>query len=576
MRGRAGERFAVRNSGAAAVVEGVGDHGCEYMTGGTRGRARPDRPQLRRRHVAAASRSCSTADGRRVQPRDGRPGPARGREDVRLLCGPGRAPPRRDRLAVAARLLRRLGRSRSRSSPQGDARAITSGSSMDADARPPRPPAATSTQAVIARCATWLTRTGSSTLPSRRLPARRAVPVRLAATGARSTRRAVRRADPRAGRPLHGLRHPVLPRRLPARQPDPRLERPRPYRGDWDAAIERAARDQQLPRVHRAALPGPVRVLVRARDHRRPGDDQADRGRDHRPGRGDDGWITPAAAAERRPASGSASSAPARPGSPPRSSWPAPATRSPSTSATTRSAACCATASPTSSWRSSTSTGGWSSWRRRASASRPTSTSASTSPPTELRAEHDAVLLACGARGPRDLPTRPAATSTASTWRWTTCAANRVAAGAARRRGHHRRRQARRSSSAAATRRPTASAPRTGRAPIACTSSTHTRAAGRTRRRRDPWPTWPMILRDYPAHEEGGERVFAVASRHSSATTTATSRARPRRRGPDVQSRRPPGVDEVPGTERGFRPSWSCWPSASAAPSRPAARPPRA
>ncbi|MEV6928590.1 glutamate synthase large subunit [Dactylosporangium sp. NPDC051485] len=35
MRGRAGERFAVRNSGAVAVVEGVGDHGCEYMTGGT-------------------------------------------------------------------------------------------------------------------------------------------------------------------------------------------------------------------------------------------------------------------------------------------------------------------------------------------------------------------------------------------------------------------------------------------------------------------------------------------------------------------------------------------------------------
>ena len=32
--GRAGERFAVRNSGATAVIEGVGDHGCEYMTGG--------------------------------------------------------------------------------------------------------------------------------------------------------------------------------------------------------------------------------------------------------------------------------------------------------------------------------------------------------------------------------------------------------------------------------------------------------------------------------------------------------------------------------------------------------------
>ena len=34
IRGKAGERFAVRNSGANAVVEGIGDHGCEYMTGG--------------------------------------------------------------------------------------------------------------------------------------------------------------------------------------------------------------------------------------------------------------------------------------------------------------------------------------------------------------------------------------------------------------------------------------------------------------------------------------------------------------------------------------------------------------
>src|SRR4029450_2419743 len=32
--GRAGERFAVRDSGAVAVIEGLGDHGCEYMTGG--------------------------------------------------------------------------------------------------------------------------------------------------------------------------------------------------------------------------------------------------------------------------------------------------------------------------------------------------------------------------------------------------------------------------------------------------------------------------------------------------------------------------------------------------------------
>ena len=49
--GVAGERFAVRNSGATAVVEGTGDHGCEYMTRGTRGRVLGKvRPQLRRRH----------------------------------------------------------------------------------------------------------------------------------------------------------------------------------------------------------------------------------------------------------------------------------------------------------------------------------------------------------------------------------------------------------------------------------------------------------------------------------------------------------------------------------------------
>ncbi len=48
--GAAGERFAVRNSGAIAVVEGTGDHPCEYMTGGTVVHPRPVRPEPRRRH----------------------------------------------------------------------------------------------------------------------------------------------------------------------------------------------------------------------------------------------------------------------------------------------------------------------------------------------------------------------------------------------------------------------------------------------------------------------------------------------------------------------------------------------
>ena len=48
--GLAGERFCVRNSGAVAVVEGVGEHGCEYMTGGRVVVLGPDRQELCSRH----------------------------------------------------------------------------------------------------------------------------------------------------------------------------------------------------------------------------------------------------------------------------------------------------------------------------------------------------------------------------------------------------------------------------------------------------------------------------------------------------------------------------------------------
>ena len=62
-RGIAGERFAVRNSGAIAVVEGAGDHGCEYMTGGivvVLGRPAATSPPACR----AASPMCSTRTAR--------------------------------------------------------------------------------------------------------------------------------------------------------------------------------------------------------------------------------------------------------------------------------------------------------------------------------------------------------------------------------------------------------------------------------------------------------------------------------------------------------------------------------
>ena len=157
------------------------------------------------------------------------------------------------------------------------------------------------------------------------------------------------------GRALHGLRRAVLPRGLPAGQPHPRLERPRlprqVARGD-----RAAARDQQLPRVHRADLPGAVRVGVRAGDQRRSGDDRADRAGDHRAG------------LRRR-----AGSCPSRPIAAPvarsRSSAPGPAglavaaelnkcghTRHRLRARRGARAACCASACPTPSSRSGSST----------------------------------------------------------------------------------------------------------------------------------------------------------------------------------------------------------------------------
>ena len=127
-------------------------------------------------------------------------------------------------------------------------------------------------------------------------------------TGTRSTRRSRSHKVRDPGQPLHGLRHPVLQQRLPARQPHPRLERPR-LPGPLARGDRAPARHQQLPRVHRPAVPGAVRGRLRARHQRRPGDHQAGRGRDHRPGLGR--GLGHAGAARRcRPASRSPSSAP--------------------------------------------------------------------------------------------------------------------------------------------------------------------------------------------------------------------------------------------------------------------------
>ena len=93
LRGRVGERFCVRNSGATAVVEGVGDHGCEYMTGGRGRGARRDRAQLRGRDVRRRRLPARLGPGA-GQRRAGRPRAAAARttsDVVADLLAPARA-----------------------------------------------------------------------------------------------------------------------------------------------------------------------------------------------------------------------------------------------------------------------------------------------------------------------------------------------------------------------------------------------------------------------------------------------------------------------------------------------------
>jgi glutamate synthase (NADPH/NADH) small chain len=131
-----------------------------------------------------------------------------------------------------------------------------------------------------------------------------------------------------------------------------------------------------------------------------------------------------------------------------------------------------------------------------------------------LRSSYDAVLLACGALADRDMPQTPGrALPGVQLAMAHLVAANRVVAGRA-----------------ATT--PIDAAGRHvviiggGDTAADCLGVSHRQGAASVtqldlyplppRERdeaRDPWPTWPWILREYPAHEEGGERVFAVTVR---------------------------------------------------------------
>ena len=259
IRGVAGERFAVRNSGAIAVVEGVGDHGCEYMTGGrvvVLGRTG-------RNFAAGMSGGIAYVldVGRRVrralQPRMVDLEPLDATRTSRLVLRPARAARRVAPGSDAAARVLTIGRRRARVR-QGDAARLQARARRRSAARTRQLGADVRDLRRTSR-SQWVRSPASSKFSGR---SRRTRPVAERLHDWREVYLPYAGAGPaRSGRALHGLRHSVLPSGLSARQPDSRLERSRLSRplGRGDRA---PARDEQLPRVHRA---GCARRRARAR-----------------------------------------------------------------------------------------------------------------------------------------------------------------------------------------------------------------------------------------------------------------------------------------------------------------------
>jgi hypothetical protein len=310
-RGVAGERFAVRLSGATAVVEGTGDHGCEYMTGGTvvvlgkTGRnfaagmsggvayvydedgqfaKRCNTSMVALDKVLPAAEQAGVAG--HLAPRPGRRGAAQEADRGPPQAGPaacararssttGPLRARQVRQGLPARVQARAGE---RAATQEARRHHRQGR---ARRRPPNKAAAAAAEPTFTanRTASWEKSPASwNTSGWKRATSPCPAPEEL--QGVRH--RPERRPGQGAGRALHGLRHAVLQQRLPGQQHHSGLQRPG-VPGDWKNAIDRAAQHQQLPRVHRPHLPRALRGRLHAERQRRRGGHQEHRARHHRP-----------------------------------------------------------------------------------------------------------------------------------------------------------------------------------------------------------------------------------------------------------------------------------------------------
>ncbi len=329
-RGAAGERFAVRNSGAITVVEGMGDHGCEYMTGGVvvsigetgrnfaAGMSGGIAYVLDEDGSFSARCNLSMVDLEPVEEEDdlmrrfhqdgdletkGRVdilADMSGHDEERLsqlitnhlkYTGSPRAKQILDDWASFRtkfvkvmpveyrRALREMEMARM---PWRRSRAL--GIGARANGRRSRNEGLIGCSIVDLR-ASRVDRWARSRVSSSSTGRSRSISSRPTAFALPRVHAAAGRARPdQTGGALHGLRHPVLPRpdRLPGPQPDPGLERPRIPVG-LGGGVAQPPLHQQLPRIHRPRLPRALRGGVHAQPREPAGRHQDDRAGDRRP-----------------------------------------------------------------------------------------------------------------------------------------------------------------------------------------------------------------------------------------------------------------------------------------------------
>ena len=296
----------------------------------------------------------------------------------------------------------------------------------------------------------------------------------------------------------------------PLGQHHPGVERPGLARrlGGRDRA---PARDQQLPGVHRSAVPGALRDRLRAGHQPGPGDDQERRGLDHRQGLGAGQRPPPAAGVALGPHGRGDRLRPGRPGRRPAADPRRPHGRGLRARRQDRRAAALrhprvqdGEEAPRPAPRADAPRGHRLPRRRRGGRRRPHRGRAAR-PVRRGRAGHGRHRRPATCRS-------PGASSAASTRRWSSCRRPTGPRSARRSRTRSPRPASTSSSSAAATPAPTASAPPPARARASITQLEIMPEPPESRPAGQPWPTYPMTFRVSSAHEEAGERVYAVST----------------------------------------------------------------